>query len=180
MNSMQLHFETLETPTGRIVIVTDDAEMLRAVDWDEHNARMHRLLRRHYGTYSFLERSKGETTEACRSIQAYFGGDLDACDKLSVRTNGTEFQKSVWLALRSIPVGQTTSYGKLARQIGRPSAARAVGLANGSNPIAIVVPCHRVIGADSSLTGFGGGLQRKEWLLTHEGARDHSTIQTHS
>jgi methylated-DNA-[protein]-cysteine S-methyltransferase len=86
-----------------------------------------------------------------------------------VATSGTEFQNQVWTALRRIPTGKTLSYGALAKQIGRPAAVRAVGLANGSNPIAIVVPCHRVVGANASLTGYGGGLERKRWLLDHEG-----------
>ena len=85
-------------------------------------------------------------------------------------TVGTAFQRKVWAALQRIPAGETRSYGQLAAEIGEPDAARAVGLANGQNPIAIVIPCHRVIGADGSLTGFGGGLPRKRWLLTHEGA----------
>ena len=85
-------------------------------------------------------------------------------------TNGTPFQRRVWAALRAIPAGETTSYGALARLLDAPGASRAVGLANGANPIGIVVPCHRVIGADGSLTGFGGGLARKQWLLQHEGA----------
>jgi methylated-DNA-[protein]-cysteine S-methyltransferase len=91
---------------------------------------------------------------------------------LPVQTAGTLFQREVWRALREIPCGSTVSYGKLAQQIGRPAAIRAVGLANGSNPIGVVVPCHRVIGADGSLTGYGGGIERKRWLLAHERERD--------
>jgi methylated-DNA-[protein]-cysteine S-methyltransferase len=104
-------------------------------------------------------------------LRAYFGGDLAALDAIEVDTGGTSFQQDVWRALREIPVGKTVSYGELARRIGRPSATRAVGLTNGLNPCAVVVPCHRVIGADGSLTGFGGGLHRKRWLLEHEGAQ---------
>jgi methylated-DNA-[protein]-cysteine S-methyltransferase len=99
---------------------------------------------------------------------AYFDGDLHAIDALPVATEGTVFQKSVWQALRTIPTGKTMSYGELAVKIGKPAAVRAVGLANGSNPIGVVVPCHRVIGANGSLTGYGGGLERKRWLLDHE------------
>jgi methylated-DNA-[protein]-cysteine S-methyltransferase len=105
---------------------------------------------------------------AARALLAYFDGDLDAIADLPTATNGTAFQRAVWSALRRIPAGRTVSYGMLATQIGRPKAIRAVGLANGANPIAIVVPCHRVIGADTSLTGYGGGLHRKRWLLAHE------------
>lgn len=100
----------------------------------------------------------------------YFAGDIDALDGVAVQTNGTEFQRTVWAELRRIPRGTTTTYGELAARIGKPTAARAVGLANGSNPVSIVVPCHRVIGADGSLTGYAGGTARKEWLLRHEGA----------
>jgi O-6-methylguanine DNA methyltransferase len=102
------------------------------------------------------------------AIHRYFAGDLGAIDKISVETAGTSFQRSVWKELRNIPTGSAISYGQLAEQIARPRAVRAVGLANGSNPIGIVVPCHRVIGADGSLTGYGGGLERKKWLLDHE------------
>jgi methylated-DNA-[protein]-cysteine S-methyltransferase len=90
-------------------------------------------------------------------------------------TAGTSFQREVWAALRKIRPGTTLSYGALAQQLGRPTSVRAVGLANGANPVAIVVPCHRVIGADASLTGYGGGIERKKWLLTHEGATFHDT-----
>jgi methylated-DNA-[protein]-cysteine S-methyltransferase len=102
------------------------------------------------------------------AISNYFAGDLGVIDRLPVQTGGTEFQKEVWHALREIPCGTTTSYGELARRIGRPAAVRAVGLANGANPVAVVVPCHRVIGSNGSLTGYGGGIERKRWLLDHE------------
>jgi methylated-DNA-[protein]-cysteine S-methyltransferase len=101
---------------------------------------------------------------------AYFDGDVRALDALPVKTQGTAFQSEVWAALRAIPVGQTRSYGQLAAAIGRPSAVRAVGLANGSNPVGVIVPCHRVIGANGTLTGYAGGLERKRWLLAHEAA----------
>ena len=98
-------------------------------------------------------------------MDRYFAGDVEAIDDIPVQTAGTPFQRSVWNELRNIPSGAAVSYGKLAEQIARPKAVRAVGLANGSNPIGIVVPCHRVIGSDGSLTGYGGGLERKRWLL---------------
>lgn len=102
-------------------------------------------------------------------LSRYFAGDCDAFDAIAVELNGTAFQKKVWQALRRIPAGSTTSYAELARRIGEPAAVRAVGAANGANPVALVVPCHRVIGSDGSLTGYGGGLERKRWLLVHEG-----------
>jgi methylated-DNA-[protein]-cysteine S-methyltransferase len=102
------------------------------------------------------------------ALAQYFAGSLTALDAVAVRTGGSTFQRRVWAALREIPAGSTTSYGWLAALLEIPNASRAVGLANGANPIAIVVPCHRVIGADGSLTGYGGGLARKRWLLDHE------------
>jgi methylated-DNA-[protein]-cysteine S-methyltransferase len=105
---------------------------------------------------------------AARQLKEYFTGKRREFD-LPLRMEGTEFQQRVWRELTKIPFGETRSYGQLAKRIGNPNGSRAVGLANGRNPIAIIVPCHRVIGADGSLTGFGGGLDRKEWLLTHEG-----------
>jgi len=103
------------------------------------------------------------------ALRRYFDGDLAAIDAIPVELNGTSFQKDVWSALRRIPVGTTISYAALATRIGQRAAVRAVGAANGANPVAIVVPCHRVIGSDGSLTGYGGGLDRKRWLLAHEG-----------
>ncbi len=107
--------------------------------------------------------------EAKRQIAAYFAGALKVFD-LPIVFTGTPFQNEVWKALCEIPFGETLSYGGLARRVARPGASRAVGAANGRNPISIIVPCHRVIGADGSLTGYGGGMDRKRWLLQHEGA----------
>jgi methylated-DNA-[protein]-cysteine S-methyltransferase len=149
-------------------IVSDAAHNLRSVDWDDYEPRMQELLRRYYGTDAVLLREASRRSAAARALLAYFDGDLDAIAPLPTATNGTAFQHAVWSALRSIPSGRTVSYGTIATQIGQPKAVRAVGLANGANPIAIVVPCHRVIGANASLTGYGGGLHRKRWLLAHE------------
>ncbi len=119
----------------------------------------------------------GERSEARKILKAavaklarYFRDGDDVFDEIPIDPEGTDFQLSVWNALRKIPRGQTRSYGEIARAIGRPNAVRAVGAANGSNPVAIVVPCHRVIGANGTLTGYGGGLEKKMWLLEHEGA----------
>jgi methylated-DNA-[protein]-cysteine S-methyltransferase len=114
-------------------------------------------------------RARQPLPEIGRILDRYFGGETAAIDAVSVELNGTPFQKSVWTALRRIPCGTTISYAELARRIGAPAAVRAVGTANGANPVAVIVPCHRVIGADGSLTGYGGGLERKQWLLDHEG-----------
>lgn len=107
--------------------------------------------------------------QAGEQLTAYFSGDLKTFD-LPLAPQGTTFQNTVWQALLAIPYGQTWSYGQLAQHIGNPKASRAVGLANGRNPISIIIPCHRVIGADGSLTGYGGGIERKQWLLAHETA----------
>jgi methylated-DNA-[protein]-cysteine S-methyltransferase len=129
---------------------------------------MRRLLRRHYGEKGFNLTSGRVANVLTQAIRSYFAGDLSAIDKLPVKTAGTPFQREVWHALRKISCGTTISYGQLAKQINRPAAVRAVGLANGSNPIGVIVPCHRVIGSNGLLTGYGGGLERKRWLLEHE------------
>ncbi len=108
---------------------------------------------------------------AAGALRRYFEGDLDSLDEIEVELNGTTFQKNVWRALRTVKAGSTMSYAQLAKQIGSPSAVRAVGAANGANPVAVVLPCHRIIGSNGSLTGYGGGLHRKRWLLDHEGVK---------
>ena len=107
-------------------------------------------------------------------LERYFGGEIEALDTVPVELNGTPFQKGVWQALRRIPGGTTISYSELAKRIGDPAAVRAVGTANGANPVAVIVPCHRVIGSNGRLTGYGGGLDRKQWLLEHEGVVSRS------
>ena len=158
--------DRIPSPVGTITLVWDEDQALRALDFEDYEARMQRLLRRHYGDCTLVPSSAPAVLR--EALMAFFEGDLDAITRVAVRTNGTEFQRRVWAALRSIPAGRTTTYGELAARIGAPTASRAVGLANGSNPIAIVVPCHRVIGAGGALTGYGGGLERKRWLLDHE------------
>jgi methylated-DNA-[protein]-cysteine S-methyltransferase len=169
-DGLQLFFERLDTPIGELLMVADREKNLRAVDWTEYEPRMRRLLRLHYGEDGFSLEPAARSSALATALKNYFAGELGAIDNLPVQTAGTPFQRAVWSALREIPRGATESYGKLAQRIGRPTAVRAVGLANGSNPIGIVVPCHRVIGADGSLTGYGGGMERKRWLLEHEGA----------
>jgi len=149
-------------------IVSDAQGHLRALDFEDHEARMHQLLRLHYGTVSLIDAQAPRLiTDA---IEAYFDGESAPLHALPTQTAGTPFQRAVWRALMDIAPGQTESYGSLARRLGKPGASRAVGLANGANPISIVVPCHRVIGASGALTGYGGGLWRKQWLLAHEQA----------
>lgn len=163
---MRLRVETHASPIGALLLVSCENGALRALDFADYEARMLRLLSIHYGAHELV--TQAVSAPFSRALEAYFAGDLRALDKLEVATGGTEFQRSVWHALRTIPAGSTLSYGQLASSLGRPSASRAVGLANGKNPVAIVVPCHRVIGADGSLTGYAGGTERKRWLLEHE------------
>jgi methylated-DNA-[protein]-cysteine S-methyltransferase len=162
---MDLLVSQIATPIGAVLLVSDGVA-LHALDFLDYEARMHQLLRLHYGPYTL--RPADGAGDLGRSVQRYFDGELGALDGLAVRTGGTAFQRSVWAELRRIPVATTISYGQLAGRIGRPSASRAVGMANGANPVAIVVPCHRVIGANAKLTGYGGGLHRKAWLIAHE------------
>ncbi|HEX5482664.1 MAG TPA: methylated-DNA--[protein]-cysteine S-methyltransferase [Terriglobia bacterium] len=166
--TLQLMIDWIETPIGKMAIVADDEGNLRAVDWTDHEDRMLHLLRRQYGENGFRLEPGKNPHGFTGAIRRYFDGDLTALDGLPVKTAGTPFQRAVWSALRKIPCGTTMTYGELARQIGKPAAMRAVGLANGANPVGVIVPCHRVIGADGSLTGYGGGIDRKKWLLEHE------------
>jgi methylated-DNA-[protein]-cysteine S-methyltransferase len=163
---MRLLLEKWESPVSTLLLVTDDKGALRALEFAENQARMLQLLARYYGKFTLEEGPSPESLK--RSLRAYFNGDIEALTKVPTATAGTPFQREVWKALRAIPAGTTVSYGQLAKMLGRKGASRAVGAANGANPIPIVVPCHRVIGADGSLTGFGSGLPRKQWLLDHE------------
>jgi methylated-DNA-[protein]-cysteine S-methyltransferase len=160
--------EVFDTPTGRMLIVTDAEQRMRAAEWEDKAHRLERSLRLHYGENGYQLQAARTRSSARLALEAYFEGELAAVDVIRTQTRGTDFQRRVWSALRDIPVGTTVSYGQLAARIGRPTAVRAVGAANGANPIPVIVPCHRVIGADASLTGFGGGLERKRWLLAHE------------
>jgi methylated-DNA-[protein]-cysteine S-methyltransferase len=172
MNKVQqLLIDRIDTAIGELILVADYEGNLRAIDWADHETRMLRLLRLHYGKDGFNLESARNPSGLSDTIRRYFEGEVNAIDRLPVATGGTPFQREVWRALRDIPAGTTLSYAQLAERIGRPTAVRAVGLANGSNPVGIVVPCHRVIGANGSLTGYGGGIERKRWLLEHEGIR---------
>jgi methylated-DNA-[protein]-cysteine S-methyltransferase len=160
----------LPSPLGEMYVITDEAQRLRAFGWTDHEYRGLEQLKQRHGARIRIE--SGSAPASIRSaIEDYFAGNVHAVDKIECATDGTPFQQDVWNALRDIPAGTTLSYGALAAKIGKPSAVRAVGLANGSNPICIVLPCHRVIGTDGSLTGYGGGLDRKRWLLAHEGVK---------
>jgi methylated-DNA-[protein]-cysteine S-methyltransferase len=160
---MHLYREELTTPLGPLILVSHQEQLL-AVDWIDHQDRLSRLLQRFWGNTTCQEHPTG----FARAFQKYFEGQLSALKGLALQMAGTPFQRQVWQALLQIPVGQTWSYSQLASQIGNPTAVRAVGLANGCNPLSLVVPCHRVIGANGKLTGYAGGLDRKQWLLDHE------------
>jgi len=166
----QLKLERLKSPLGEIFIASKDGAICN-LEFADTEERMQKLLARHFGEVELLPAKSGEFAKALR---AYFDGDVEVLDTLPVKTNGTRFQERAWAALRRIPAGTTRSYGEQARDIGEPDAARAVGLANHLNPVGIVVPCHRVIGANGALTGYAGGLDRKRWLLEHEAK--HTTL----
>jgi O-6-methylguanine DNA methyltransferase len=163
---MHLRLERWTSPLAPLLLITDDDGLLRALEFADLESRMSRLLREHYGTYTLQDGAA--PASLTRALEAYFNGELDALDEVETATGGTAFQREVWRALRRIPAGTTTSYGQLAARLGRAGSARAVGAANGANPIPIIVPCHRVIGANGTLTGFASGLPRKRWLLEHE------------
>jgi methylated-DNA-[protein]-cysteine S-methyltransferase len=163
---IKLLLDKIDTPIGEFIIVADEEGNLRALDWSSHEARLQKLLKRYCAGFTLAPtRNPYGFADA---MHAYFAGETQAIDKLPVRFGGTSFQQRVWTELRNIACGTTISYSELARRIYLPKAVRAVGLANGSNPLSIVVPCHRVIGANGNLTGYGGGVERKRWLLAHE------------
>src|SRR5689334_13964474 len=162
---MNLFVDRMPSPIGTLLLVWQ-GNALRALDFGDNKERFERTLRIGYAGAS-LEPARAPATLR-DPIEAYFQGDVTAIDGVAVEANGTQFQQQVWKALRHIPAGTTMSYGELATCIGRQGASRAVGLANGSNPVGIVVPCHRVIGSNGALTGYGGGIDRKRWLLEHE------------
>lgn len=159
--------DRLPTPIGMVLLATDVDGVLRALDWEDSASRMKELLRRQYGLVML---NNGRAPDnITRALTGYFSGNLDCLRDVKWRAAGTPFQRKVWTALTAIPPGTTSTYGALAAKLGSPNAMRAVGHANGANPISVVVPCHRLVGADGSLIKYGSGLKRKEWLLEHEG-----------
>ncbi len=178
---MQVLFtDEISSPIGGIILValdkaSDDmpGHPLCAVEFDDCLDRLHRNLNAHFGRYE-LRAAKDPGGHSGR-LKAYLKGDLSAIDDLPIAPGGTDFQRQVWQGLRRIPAGQTWRYGEMAKKLGRPDAPRPVGAANGRNPLSIVVPCHRLIGSTGKLTGYAGGLKRKEWLLRHEGFFESAT-----
>lgn len=163
MSSTTTYYTHIDSPIGPLLLTSDGAALTRL--W---------MSQQKYAEPIPAEWQHGDAmpfAAATRQLEAYFDDGLQRFD-LPLKPAGTAFQQRVWQALGDIPFGHTESYGALAGRIGRPTASRAVGMANGRNPISIIIPCHRVIGADGSLTGYGGGIERKRWLLTHEGHLD--------
>lgn len=170
---MKLYLSRVKSPLGLLLVVTD-GEQLCALEYEDDEPRMLKYLQAQFNDLS-LEAAKTRVDEKLQptlltDLEAYFAGDLSSLMKIPVHLKGTAFQQQVWSSLRKIPVGTTITYGALAAQLGHPQASRAIGMANARNPIAIAIPCHRVIGANAQLTGYAGGLDRKQWLLQHEGA----------
>jgi len=164
---MHTFYAEQPSPMGPLHLLWDAQRRLLALEFADLRERMQTLLSRQYREELVISTTAVPAPIAA-ALAAYFDGEISALNALPVHHGGTEFQQTVWRALRDIPAGQTLSYGALAQRIGNPAAVRAVGLANGANPVGIVVPCHRVIGANGHLTGYGGGLDRKRWLLDHE------------
>jgi methylated-DNA-[protein]-cysteine S-methyltransferase len=155
-------FMDIESPVGRITLAASEKGLTHL-----QFGRSKRLPARSGPEDPLAHR---HLEAAARALKEYFARQRTSFDDLQLAPEGTAFQRRVWQTLRKIPYGKTESYGSIAKKIGKPKAARAVGLANNRNPIGIIVPCHRVIGASGDLTGYGGGLEAKEWLLEHEGA----------
>ena len=158
--------EQIDTPVGAMTLITDEEGTVRMLEFTEKRNREESHLIRHFKNADIRDgRTPGPARDA---LKAYFNGDITAIDGLPVAAEDTPFREKVWAALRTIPPGETWTYGDLAKAVDSPKGFRAVGSANGANPIAIIVPCHRVIASGGKLGGYGGGLERKTWLLQHE------------
>jgi methylated-DNA-[protein]-cysteine S-methyltransferase len=166
---MKLFRTIVQTPVGPMVAVASEAAIC-ALEFPLPGriSRLDRRLARWFAPHEVNERPNAVIERTRAWLASYFAGTSADADELPLEMRGAEFERRVWTALRTIPPGETTTYGAIAKQVGTPAAARAVGLANGANPIAIVVPCHRVVGANGALTGYGGGLDCKRWLINHE------------
>ena len=163
---IKLQLSHVPSPIGELLLVSQ-RDALGALDYADCEQRMLTLLKRRYGAFCLTK--DGGYSQYKAQLQSYFAGSYAALDTIPIAPRGTPFQQRVWNALRSLPSGTVMTYSELATNLGNPQGARAVGLANALNPIAIVIPCHRLVGANGSLTGYAGGLERKRWLLKHEG-----------
>lgn len=166
MNQPPIYIDRLPSPLGTLLLAHGGGHLC-ALDFQEFESRFRHYVARRFGHVPDEQRRLPEAIH--HALLAYLGGEITALDRIPVHASGTGFQQRVWQTLRRIPAGQTWSYAELARAIGQPEAIRAVASANARNPVALVVPCHRVIGSDGRLTGYAGGLPRKHWLLAHEG-----------
>lgn len=166
--SIVLRTGTVATPIGAMLLVTDPEDRLRAAEFADVSWRLERFLGRRFARDGYRLVADDAPSDAGRALAAYFSGALDALATVEPWLDGTPFQIAVWQALRTTIPGQPLTYRTLAHRLGRPEAARAVGHANGTNPLSIVVPCHRLLGTSGALTGYGGGIKRKRWLLDHE------------
>ena len=164
---MRLSRAVLPTPLGNMLALSSDGGLCALEFMGDRLTRLERRLARWFGPHEIVDGESCAIAGTRRWLKDYFDGVAADVD-LPLDMRGASFETRVWSALREIPAGATTSYGAIARQLGSPGASRAVGLANGANPIAIIVPCHRVIGSSGSLVGYGGGLDRKTWLIDHE------------
>lgn len=163
---MHVDVTTIDSPVGALTVAANGPRVC-VVHFGEWTPKIESTLRGWYPDATIDKTA--DPGGAVTVLRRYFDGDLESLDRIEVELHGTAFQQRVWMALRTVKAGATASYAELARQVGSPAAVRAVGAANGANPVAIVLPCHRIIGSNGSLTGYGGGLDRKRWLLDHEG-----------
>lgn len=161
------------SPIGAVLLGWDGQERLRVLYFEDSEDRMRRQLRRPYGAIPMEEKRVPAALAA--AVGSYFDGDHKAFEAVALAPAGTPFQRRVWTLLLAIPSGETRTYRQMAEVMGRPEAQRAVGFANGANPISVAIPCHRLIGSNGTLTGYGGGLDRKKWLLAHEGVETVSS-----
>lgn len=159
MTDTTIYYDRMPSPIGELLLLSDGEHLTGLYMQTERSPSPHGVRWRH---------DPAPLRAAREQLQAYFAGERQTFD-LPLAPQGSSFQRGVWAELEKIPFGVTCSYGEIAKRLGQPRASRAVGLANGRNPISIVVPCHRVIGANGTLTGYGGGIERKRWLLRHEG-----------
>lgn len=162
----ELYIDRLPSAIGDLLLVSDGASIC-ALDFADYEARLLTLLKKRFAAVALTPCANPQGFSD--RLRAYLAGDLYSLDPVPVNPGGTPFQQQVWLGLRQIPAGTVASYAELAAKVGKPTAYRAVGMANSLNPVAIALPCHRVVGAKGQLTGYAGGLERKQWLLHHEG-----------
>jgi methylated-DNA-[protein]-cysteine S-methyltransferase len=173
--SEDLLLDRVQTPIGELLLVANAAGALCMVEFADKPERWRAAFQRGFANSALRDASNPFGLSA--ALTRYFDGEVGILDGIRTEMQGTDFQRACWTNLRAIPAGTTMTYGALAKKMGKPAAMRAVGLANGANPIAVVVPCHRVIGSDGSLTGYGGGLDRKRWLLAHEARHADHELQ---